>query len=92
MSFLHEPAFWLLAAAAFAISSIPSMMRSIGKKRIASIVLLWVTACSATCLLFGTLPAILSAIASLVWGAMLLAASLIRSGVKSMPNNRFENR
>jgi len=53
---------------------------------------LWVSACSATCLLFGTMPAILSAIVSLVWGVTLLIASLIRSGVKSMPNNRFENR
>jgi len=92
MNVLHEPAFWLLAAVAFAMSSIPSTMRSIGKKRITSIVLLWGSACIAICLLFGTLPALLSAIVSLVWGAMLLIASLIRSGVKSMPNNRFENR
>ncbi|NTW52832.1 MAG: hypothetical protein HGB22_09630 [Chlorobiaceae bacterium] len=89
MSFLHEPLFWLLAAACLAISSTPSVMRSIGKKRIISIVMLWASACVAIYLLYGTVSTILATTVSAGWGALLLAASLIRSGLKSMPNNRF---
>ncbi len=92
MNFLNQPIFWLLAAACIAISSIPSRLRSIDRKKAALIATLWASACGATYLLYGTLPAILSATCSAVWGTLFLTASLIRSGVKSMPNNRFENR
>lgn len=92
MNVLHEPIFWLFAAACLAISSIPSLLRSIDRRKAAIIVTLWAMACGTIYILFGTIPAIISALCSAVWGAFLLAASLIRSGVKSMPNNRFENR
>lgn len=92
MSLMHEPVFWILTAACMAISSIPSMMRTIRKMRIILIAMLWLGICGATYMLFGALPAIISAVASVVWGTLLLIASLILSGLKSMPNNRFENR
>jgi len=92
MTILHEPAYWILTAGCVCIASIPALMRSIGKMWLIAIVALWLGLCAATLWRFGVLPALATTLISGVWGVMLLIASLLFSGIKSMPNRRFEER
>ena len=92
MTLLHEPAYWLLSAGCLCVASIPALMRSIGKMRLIAIVALWLALCAATLWRFGAMPALWATLLSGLWGLLLLIASLIFSGIKSMPNQRFEER
>ncbi|MGC8773652.1 MAG: hypothetical protein ACP5R6_00050 [Chlorobaculum sp.] len=92
MTILHEPAYWFLTAGCLCIASIPALMRSIAKGKAIAIVALWLALCITTLWQFGLLPGLATTLISAVWGVMLLVASLIFSGIKSMPNQRFEER
>jgi len=92
MTILHEPAYWLLTAGCLSVASIPALMRSIGKMRISAIAALWLALCATTFWRFGAMPALATTLISGLWGVVLLIASLIFSGIKSMPNKRFEER
>jgi hypothetical protein len=92
MNIPHEPAYWLLSAGCLCAASIPALMRKIGKARAVAIVALWLALCIATIWQSGLLPGLATTLISAVWGVMLLVASLIFSGIKSMPNQRFEER
>jgi len=89
---LHEPLYWLLTAGCLSVASLPALMRSIAKARAIAIVALWLALCAATIWKFGLLPGVATALISGLWGVILLVASLIFSGIKSMPNQRFEER
>lgn len=92
MNIPHEPAYWLLSAGCLCVASLPAMMRKITKARAIAIAALWLALCIATIWQFGLLPGLATALISGLWGAILLAASLIFSGIRSMPNQRFEER
>jgi hypothetical protein len=89
---LHEPTYWLLTAGCLGIASIPALMRSIAKMKIIAIAALWLALCAAMLWRFGLLPGVATMLISGGWGIILFIASLIRSGIKSMPNKRFEKR
>jgi len=67
-------------------------VRTISRMRVIAIVMLWLAICTVTLTRFGLLPALATALISGVWGVLLLIASLIFSGIRSMPNQRFEER
>ena len=92
MDFLFEPAFWTLLAASLTAWSSTAFLRPIGRIRLASLLTVWIAATGTTGLLYGAVTAIISAIASLLAGLAMLSAVLVWSGVKSMPNRRFEER
>lgn len=92
MNILHEPSYWLLLAGCLCVASLPALMRKIARARAIAIITLWLSLCIATIWQFGLLPGLATALISGVWGVILLVASLIFSGIKSMPNRRFEER
>jgi hypothetical protein len=92
MTLLHDPAYWLLTTGCLCAASIPALTRSIGKMRLIAIAALWLALCAATFWRFGAMPALATTLISGAWGVVLLVASLIFSGIKSMPNQRFEER
>ena len=92
MTLLHEPAYWLLLAGCLGVASIPALMRSIGKMRLVAIAALWLALCAATLWRFGAMAGVVTTLISGAWGAVLLVTSLLFSGIKSMPNQRFEER
>lgn len=92
MAFLFEPAFWMLLAASLSSWASVAFMRSIGKLRFAALLTIWIAATVCTGLLYGIFSALISAAISLVAGMVMLLAGLVWSGVKSMPNQRFEDR
>lgn len=92
MSFLREPAFWALFIVALSAAATPSMLRKIGRTRTVSLLSVWCGAIATTFLLYGSTATFMSAALSLFMGVLLLLSSLIRSGLKSMPNRRFEER
>jgi len=92
MNFLFEPSFWMLLAASLSAWTSLALLRSIGKIRMAAALTVWTAATGTTFLICGGFAATLSAALSVVAGGSLLIGSLIRSGVKSMPNRRFEER
>lgn len=89
---VHEPLYWLLSAATLATAATPAFLRSISKTQTVAITALWLTLCTVTLLMFNLLPALATTLVSLLTGIVLLAASLVFSGIKSMPNQRFEER
>jgi hypothetical protein len=92
MTFLDEPAFWALFVAALSASATPSMLRKAGGARLVSLLSVWSGATATTGLLYGSTATLISAALSITAGIVLLIASLILSGLKSMPNKRFEKR
>lgn len=92
MNIPHEPAYWLLSAGCLCVASLPALTRSIAKTKAIAIVALWLALCIATIWQFGLLAGLATTLISAVWGVILLAASLIFSGIRSMPNQRFEDR
>jgi hypothetical protein len=92
MEFLHDPIYWTVAAVCAATASTPALLRSIGKMKAITIAVLWLAGCAAAMLRSGLLPGLAVMAASGLLGILLLAGSLIRSGIKSMPNKRFEER
>jgi len=92
MNFLNEPIYWFLTAGCLGVASIPALVRTISRMRVIAIVMLWLAICTVTLTRFGLLPALATALISGVWGVLLLIASLIFSGIRSMPNQRFEER
>jgi hypothetical protein len=92
MNILHEPAYWLLSVGCLCVASLPALIRSITKTKAIVIVALWLALCIATTWQFGLLAGLATTLISAVWGVILLAVSLIFSGIKSMPNQRFEDR
>lgn len=89
---LADPLFWLLTAASLATAAAPALPRPVGKRKAIAIAALWATISGISVTLFGVLPALASALFSLLSGALLLAASLVFSGIRSMPNRRYEER
>jgi hypothetical protein len=92
MEFLQDPIYWLLGALCAATASMPAMIRSIGKTGALAIAAFWLAGCAAVLWRFGLLAGFAAMAGSALLGILLLAASLIRSGIKSMPNQRFEDR
>jgi len=92
MNILHEPSYWLLSAGCLCTASLPALMRKIAKARAIAVVALWLALCAATLWRFGVMPGVATTLISGAWGVILLIASLIFSGIKSMPNRRFEER
>lgn len=89
---LHEPIYWLLTASSAATAATPAFLRSISKAKAVTIALLWTTLCGITIIMFGLTPGLTTALFSLLIGLLLSVASLVMSGIKSMPNQRFEDR
>ena len=89
---LHEPIYWLLTASSVATAATPAFLHSISKAKAITIVLLWTTFCGITLIMFGLIPGLATALFSMIIGLLLLAVSLVMSGIKSMPNQRFEDR
>lgn len=89
---LHEPIYWLLAASSIATAATPAFLRSISKTKAVTIALFWTSLCGITLIMFGLIPGLATVIFSLLIGLLLFAASLVMSGIKSMPNQRFEDR
>lgn len=92
MDFLYEPIWWMLTGGCVAIASSPAFLRSIDKTRALVILSLWLVGCTATLLRFGLLPAGVTTVISALLGMLLLGGSLVLSGIRSMPNQRFEER
>jgi hypothetical protein len=92
MNFLFEPAFWMLLFASLSAWANAALTRSAGPIRVASLLAVWAGASGTTYLLYGVLPAIISAACSFLVGIILIVASLVCSGVTSMPKRRFEER
>lgn len=92
MNIPQEPAYWLLSASCLCVASLPALMRKIPRARAIAVVSLWLALCIATIWQSGLLPGLATTLISGVWGVILLATSLIFSGIKSMPNRRFEER
>ncbi|RXK88933.1 hypothetical protein EST62_01375 [Chlorobaculum sp. 24CR] len=92
MNIPQEPAYWLLSAGCLSVASLPALMRKITKARAVAIAALWLALCAATIWQSSLLPGLATTLISAVWGVILLAASLIFSGIRSMPNQRFEER
>ncbi|HHE32795.1 MAG TPA: hypothetical protein ENL07_09300 [Chlorobaculum parvum] len=89
---LTEPLFWILTAASLATASAPALMRSISKTKAIAITAIWAILTGSSAFFFGLLPALATALVSLLLGLLLFALSLVISGIKSMPNQRFEDR
>ncbi len=92
MEALFETAFWMLLGASLSAWAAAALLRPIGTVRLASLMVVWLSATGTTGVLYGTVPALVSGAASLLAGVAMFAASLVWSGVKSMPNRRFEER
>ncbi|MEI6847664.1 MAG: hypothetical protein WCK32_06460 [Chlorobiaceae bacterium] len=92
MKFLSELAFWLPAALSISAFAILSFKKSIGKATLAGTFLIWVMAAATTFVCYGTLPALFSAAFSGSTGMLFVIASLIHSGLTSLPKRRFEDR
>jgi multidrug transporter EmrE-like cation transporter len=92
MNFLFEPAFWVLLVASLSAWANAALTRSVGRIRGAALFAVWAGASGTTYLLFGILPAVISAACSSLVGIILIVASIVWSGVKSMPKRRFEER
>jgi hypothetical protein len=92
MDFLFEPPFWALLAASLAAWAAVALLRPIGRIRLAALLTVWATSTGTTGMLYGAVPAIISAAVTLLAGLAMLLAVLVLSGVKSMPNRRFEER
>lgn len=92
MKFYLEPTFWVLATASLTACGSVAFMRTIGRIHAISILIVWACATGTVFLLYGTFPALLTAACSLLVGALLMIASLTWSGIRSMPNRRFEDR
>ncbi len=92
MNFLFEPAFWALFVASLSAWANAAFTRSVGRIRAVALLVVWAGASGTTGLLYGSFPAIISAACSLTTGIFLIVASLVWTGVKSMPKRRFEER
>lgn len=92
MKFYLEPTFWVLATASLTACGSIAFMRTIGRVHAIATLLVWACGTGTVYLLYGTFPAFLTAAFSLLVGALLMVASLTWSGVRSMPNRRFEER
>jgi len=92
MIFISEPAYWMLLAASLSACCAAAFMQRICRIRGAALLSVFAGASGTTWLLFGPIAAIISASFSAAIGLVLLIASLVRSGIRSMPNSRFEER
>lgn len=92
MIFYLEPTWWALFLASLTACGAGALMRSIGWMRALALLSVWAGATGTSSLICGTFPALLSAGLSALAGAILLAVSIVWSGVKSMPKRRFEER
>jgi hypothetical protein len=92
MNFTLEPPYWLLLLTALIAAISPSCMRRIGRTRAIALLVAWAGAEGTSWALYGSAPALISTGLSLLAGGVALVASLVWSGVKSMPNRRFEER
>lgn len=92
MNFYLEPTYWVLLASSLTACVSISFMRTIGRVRAAAVVTVWASSTGTIYILYGPFPALFAAGCSLVAGAALMIASMAWSGVKSMPNQRYEDR
>lgn len=89
---MNDPAYWALALAALVAAGSIAFMRKIGMLHLISILAAWSGSIGSIMLLHGILPSIVAATVSMFAGALLFAISLVRSGIASMPNRRYEER
>ncbi len=87
-----DPAFWALLTAAVAATASAVRLRPVGILRAVALVIVWSCACATSALLLGMNAAMLTGALSILSGLSLLAISIIRTGIESMPNRRYENR
>jgi hypothetical protein len=92
MEFLHDPIWWFATAVCAVTASMPSLMHSIGKTKLFTVTVLWLAGSATAILRSGLLPGLAVMAGSGLLGILLLAGSLIFSGIRSMPNQRFEER
>jgi hypothetical protein len=68
------------------------MLPTVGKLSAIAIASLWLASCTVILFRFGLIPGLSTLAISGLLGLLLMVLSLIRSGIRSMPNQRFEDR
>ena len=88
-TFLSNTTWWVILAGAMAAATLPSLLKSLGMFSLLLIILLWFSAVFGMYVTANIPAALAGAAISLFWGALLMVASLIFSGLRQMANKRY---
>lgn len=90
MEFLHNPLWWIISLMAVIIAILPAFAKKKALKTIRLSLAPWLLLVGAAYMVTGSFLATLaSAAISLLAATLFLTISLIISGIKGMPNQRF---
>lgn len=89
MTFFFNSSWWITVAAAMALASIPSLLKSLRILPILLILGLWLAAVIFMAVQAGTVAALAGGAISLLWGALLMLLSLLFTGVRQMAKKRY---
>ena len=89
MTFLSNTTWWITFAAAMAAATLPALQQSLRLLPVILILLLWLAAVISMAMTAGILPAFTGGGISLLWGLLLMLASLLFSGVRQMAKKRY---
>ena len=89
MTFLSNTTWWITFAIAMAAATLPALLKSMRLLPMLLILALWLAAVTSIAMTSGVLPALAGGGISLLWGFLLMLASLLLSGVRQMAKKRY---
>ncbi len=89
MPFLYDTDWWISAATALTVTSIPAFLKPVRAFHLLLVAALWTAAVLRIVLIQGALAAFTAGGFSLIWGMLLMLFSLLFSGVQQMANKRY---
>lgn len=89
MTFLSNTTWWITFAAAMVSATLPAFMKSLRRLPMLLLLVLWLAAVISIAITSGVLPAVAGGGISLLWGLLLMLASLLFSGVRQMAKKRY---
>ncbi|MEI7748607.1 MAG: hypothetical protein WCI81_05990 [Chlorobiaceae bacterium] len=89
MTFLSNTTWWITFAAAMVSATLPAFMKSLRRLPLLLIIAVWLAAVISIAITSGVLPAVAGGGISLLWGLLLMLASLLFSGVRQMAKKRY---
>lgn len=89
MSLFSNTTWWITMAVAMAAASLPALLKSLRRLPMLLIFALWLAALIFMAVNAGIFTALASGGFSLLWGFLLMLASLLFSGIRQMANKRY---
>ena len=89
MTFFYNTIWWIVVAAAMVFATLHSLLKSLRIFSLLLIATLWLVSVISMAMISGTFAALIGGGISLLWGLLLMLASLLFSGVRQMANKRY---